>query len=96
MNSTNSNAKQEGWRQAALHLLAAVCGVVTAWMASFSLPMNTVPDWLGKGWGICIFGLMVSGGSGFWNSILSYVKATKDIQQSQVPQTKPLAPASAV
>ena len=39
-------------------------------------------------WGpIAGLGLMASGGSGFWNSVISWVKAVKDIKKSDVPNT---------
>lgn len=82
LNAPAGDAKQEGWRQAALHVLAAVAGIVTAWMAN-SVITGTIPgQWL-TGGGIIVIGLLASGGSGFWNSILSYVKATKDLQEAQ-------------
>lgn len=82
LNAPAGDAKQEGWRQAALHVLAAVAGIVTAWMAN-SVITGTIPGQWSTGGGIIVIGLLASGGSGFWNSILSYVKATKDLQEAQ-------------
>jgi hypothetical protein len=79
---------QEGWRQAALHLLAAAAGIATAMLANAAVA-NAVPPALAHPPGIVVIGLLASGGSGLWNSILSYMKAAKDIKETRVP-----APAS--
>jgi len=80
LNNQASDKTVEGIRQTILHLLAAACGFVTAWMAGATLT-GVVPGNWGPGTSYCIIGLLVSGGSGFWNSILSYAKASKDIQE---------------
>jgi hypothetical protein len=82
LNNENENSTLEGWRQALLHLLAAISGFVTAWLANASFA-NILPGGWNRWAGYCLIGLLVSGGSGFWNSILSYAKASKDIQESK-------------
>lgn len=84
LNLQGKSGNQEGWRQATLHLLAAVCGIVTAYLAN-SAVQGAIPAGWSTGGGICVIGLLASGGSGFWNSILSYAKAAKDIKEAQVP-----------
>jgi drug/metabolite transporter (DMT)-like permease len=82
LNNENQNPTLEGWRQAVLHLLAAFSGFVTAWMASATFA-NILPGSWNRWAGYSLIGLLVSGGSGFWNSILSYAKASKDVQESK-------------
>jgi drug/metabolite transporter (DMT)-like permease len=84
LNNTAKNPTMEGFRQATLHVLAAISGFVSAWMAGATMPGVIPTSWNTLG-GYVIIGLLVSGGSGFWNSILSYAKATKDIKEAQVP-----------
>ena len=82
LNLQRSPPKQEGWRQVCLHVLAVFAGIITAYLANAALQGIIPGAWSNVG-GICVIGLLVSGGSGFWNSILSYLKATKDIKESQ-------------
>jgi hypothetical protein len=82
LNTENKNPTQEGFRQAALHVLAAVAGILTALLASSAI-QGVVPAALATPPGIFVLGLLVSGGSGFWNSALSYIKAAKDIKEAQ-------------
>jgi drug/metabolite transporter (DMT)-like permease len=86
LNNTAKDSTLEGFRQVALHLLAAISGFVSAWMAGATMPGVLPSSWNNYG-GYVIIGFLVSGGSGFWNSILSYAKATKDIKEAQVPTT---------
>jgi hypothetical protein len=69
---------QEGVRKALLQLLAVASGIITADLASAAIPTGAgIPDdWTGK----LALGLLASGGSGFWNSILTYVTKAKDIK----------------
>jgi hypothetical protein len=85
LNIEKTDSTQEGLRQAALHILAAVAGIVTALLASSAI-QGVVPAALATPPGIIVLGLLVSGGSGFWNSALSYFKAAKDIKEAQVPK----------
>jgi hypothetical protein len=68
----------KGWRDAVLQMLAVAAGIITAWLASAAIPAGVgIPDgWTGK----LALGLLASGGSGFWNSILTYVNKAKDIK----------------
>lgn len=84
LNEEKKDAREEGRRQAVLHVLAAVAGIITALLAS-----SAIKDMVPAAWssmpGIFVLGLFASGGSGFWNSILTYVKAAKDLKEGQVP-----------
>jgi hypothetical protein len=68
----------EGRRRAVLQLLAVVAGIVTAFLASGIIPSElheaTTPL------ATIALGLLASGGSGFWNSILTYVGKVKDVK----------------
>jgi hypothetical protein len=84
LNQENKDPTKEGWRQAALHLLAAIAGIITTLLAAPAI-QGTLPVQLSTYPGILALGLLASGGSGFWNSILTYVGAAKDIKKAQVP-----------
>jgi len=74
---------EERIRQLFIHLLAVGAGILTAFLAQ-----SAIPALQGRvqGWGTYIaLGLLASGGSGFWNSILDYVKAAKDIKAGKTP-----------
>ena len=72
---------QESLRQAAIQLLAVAAGTLTAYLAKDLLPTAV----LGKGefTRFLLLGIMISGGSGFWNSILSYLVKIKDIKKAK-------------
>ncbi len=72
------NVKEEGKRRSAVQILAVVSGIVTAFMAKDYLPVVVVEQT--NVLNIIGLGLLASGGSGFWNSILTYVTKVKDIK----------------
>lgn len=80
LNNTNKDAKKEGWRRVILHVLAAVSGIVTALLAQ-----QWVGDAFPDGWNtpvaLLAIGLLISGGSGFWNVILSYLLQVKNLKK---------------
>jgi preprotein translocase subunit SecD len=79
LNQQRPKSVQEGWRKAALQLLAVGAGITTAWLAS-----PVVPDFIPHGFiGNLALGLLASGGSGFWNSILTYVTKAKDLKAAE-------------
>ena len=67
LNNKAKDPTMEGFRQVVLHLLAAISGFVSAWMAGATMPGVLPASWNTYG-GYVIIGLLVSGGSGFWNS----------------------------
>jgi hypothetical protein len=86
LNKENPDPKGEGRRQAMLHILAVVAGIVTAWLASTTPAVKSVfPDtplaWI-------VVGLLASGGSGFWNSIQGYVNKAKDVKTAEAEDKK--------
>jgi len=86
LNEQSPDPKAEGRRRAALLLLAIVAGVVTAFVAGQAFPdsVHIPPGPLGK----ITLGLLASGGSGFWNSILTYVNKAKDVKGLQADEKR--------
>jgi hypothetical protein len=81
LNQPRRKTAEEGWRKAALQILAVIAGITTAWLASAAIPKGVgIPDdWTGT----LALGLLASGGSGFWNSILTYVTKAKDLKAAE-------------
>ena len=74
----NSPTK-EGWRKASLQLLAVAAGILTA-----SLSKDAIPDFVSAQFSdgkvsYLALGLLASGGSGLWNSILNYAAGLKGV-----------------
>jgi len=80
LNQSQDDPKKEGWRRSIVQALGVVSGIVTsllAWPAISGIvhgPWNTFPV-------VIALGLLASGGSGFWNTILSYLLQVKDIKE---------------
>lgn len=85
LNKENDDAIKEGWRRAALHILAVVAGIVTALLARPIIPadVSTPSDA-----GILALGFLASGGAAFWNSVLTYLLKIKDIKELKVKEKK--------
>ncbi len=71
--------RKESMRKAMLQILAVIAGIVTVFLANPLIPREIhqasgVLEIIGMG-------LLVSGGSGFWNSVLTYVTKVKDIKK---------------
>lgn len=86
LNCESKNATNEGWRKAALQVLAVIAGVFTAWASSPYIPSEIAKPT--ESWHIIGLGLLASGGSGFWNSIATYVLKLKDLKEAQVKSVK--------
>ena len=82
LDQVNTDPKQEGRRRATLHILALLAGLITAVLARDLLPAKTAVD-------VAAYGLLASGGSSFWNSILTYVLKIKDLKGAQADAAKP-------
>jgi hypothetical protein len=81
LDKKNDDATKEGWRRAILQSLAVGSGILTALLGSDYLPEGvTKPTEL---WQILGLGLLASGGSGFWNSILDYFSGLKDLKNAE-------------
>ncbi len=87
LNLENKDPRKEGLRRALLQTLAAVSGVITALLAAPGLRGVLSEAWTGS-WGLIALGLLASGGSGFWNGVLSYVKEAKDLKKQEVIERK--------
>lgn len=85
LNQENSDPRKEGWRKAAIQLLAVGAGITTALLAYPAL--GTVFKEPGAGT-VLALGLLASGGSGFWNGILAYLKNVKDIKKGEVQRLR--------
>ena len=82
LNQKKEDTREEGWRKSILQALAVIAGIVTAILAEPAIggivtgPWNTFT-------GIIALGLLASGGSGLWNSVLTYLLKVKDIKSAQ-------------
>ncbi|MBE0643212.1 MAG: hypothetical protein IH600_03965 [Bacteroidetes bacterium] len=78
LSSKAGSESLENWRRVALQLLAVAAGMLTAHLA-----MPAVTDLVPAAWqtlpGIVALGLLASGGSSLWNSVLDYASAVKSI-----------------
>jgi drug/metabolite transporter (DMT)-like permease len=83
LNQENSDPKKEGRRKAALQVLAVLSGIVTALLAGPAIRGILSESWCTLS-GLIALGLLASGGSGFWNAILTYVKLVKDIKEKSL------------
>lgn len=85
LNVQKADENQEARRKVAIHILAVVAGVVTTLLARLT---GSLPADLPAGWntpvGTLAIGFLVSGGSGLWNGILSYVLQIKDLKKIEV------------
>lgn len=83
LNKANVDPVQEGFRKSALQLLAVGSGIVTAYLASpvLTQSLSGISD---RCIVILSIGLLASGGSAFWNAILSYLLQVKDLKKQEV------------
>jgi len=79
LNQERRKPAEEGWRKAALQIIAVFAGITTAWLAGPAVPDFLPHDFTGN----LALGLLASGGSGFWNSILTYVTKAKDVKAAE-------------
>ncbi len=74
-------SNSERWRRVLLQLLSVVAGVGTALLAQPAIK-DVLPGLAENWWGILSLGLLASGGSGFWNAVLTYVLNVKDMKEA--------------
>jgi hypothetical protein len=79
LNKQEPDPKAEGRRRSYLQILAVFSGVLTAFLARDYMPLEIAKPT--ESWSILGLGLLASGGSGFWNSVLTYVTKAKDIKK---------------
>ncbi|MFN0181169.1 MAG: hypothetical protein ACKVZ0_20375 [Gemmatimonadales bacterium] len=86
LDQSRETAALEGKRRAKLQLLAAVGGILISYLA---WPVSSQVITSGPGsLTIIALGLLASGGSGFWNALLTSVVHIKDLKALDVKQTK--------
>jgi len=78
---------KERRRQSTLQTLAVAAGIATAFLAKPAFPTADLLL-LDSPWSVLALGLLASGGSGFWNAILSYVLQLKNLKKEQVQETR--------
>jgi hypothetical protein len=87
LDKEKEDPKVEARRRATLQVLAAVAGIlvsVLAWPVTKTLlPATSNPTST-----VIAFGLLASGGSGFWNSILGYVMSVKALKSADAATAK--------
>jgi hypothetical protein len=74
--------KHESFRRVLLHVLAVIAGVVTAALSAPYLP-QTLTGPASGGVSLLGLGLLASGGSGFWNSVLAYMSSLKNLKKAE-------------
>lgn len=82
LSQPRGNEKEECWRNTALRLLAVIGGYVTVYLAHDQLGDAVKTIWDKGAEGQILLGLLASGGSGFWNAVLKYVGAIKDLRKT--------------
>ncbi len=83
LNEEKQNPVSEGRRKSALQLLAVSAGIVTAFLAQPILA-DSLSNMNNQGLKILSVGLLASGGSAFWNAILSYMLQVKNLKKQEV------------
>ena len=96
LDAKNDNPVMEGRRRSVLHGLAIIAGIATAYIARFSMG-GVLPDSLvvtegGQEavslMGVVGLGVLASGGSGLWNSVLGYANKVKEIKRLQADESR--------
>lgn len=87
LSTEQPDAQQERWRHAVIQVLSIVAGLATAYLANIGKVLPANFNWV-------LFGLLASGGSAFWTSVLGYVNNVKDIKKSVALDTKVQAAAN--
>jgi drug/metabolite transporter (DMT)-like permease len=82
LSKRQEDATKEGRRAAILQIIAVLSGILTAFLA-MPASKGVLPGTLTSLPGILALGLLASGGSGFWNAILSYLLQIKNLKKSE-------------
>ena len=84
LNQRSDNPRTEAWRKAALQLLA-VLGAIGISALAWPIIAQVLPGQTqSKLVSVIALGLLASGGSGFWNSMLTYVTKLKDLKRVEL------------
>ncbi len=84
LNNQTSDAQKERWRKICLQLLAMVAGIITAFLANTWIQSALPAEWTKNYAMILMLGLLASGGSGFWNSLLNYLLQLKNLKKAEI------------
>lgn len=76
LGAKSADPARENWRRSAVQCLAVVCGIAVVRLARSAIPEGVFDAH--TAWGTVALGLLASGGSGFWNSVLAYVAKAKE------------------
>jgi len=79
LDKKHDDERMERWRKATLQVLAVGAGIGTTLLARPAIPADLLPD-SGGVFPLLALGFLASGGSGLWNSVLTYVLKVKDIK----------------
>jgi hypothetical protein len=82
-----ANDQMEALRSGILQSLAVLSGILTTWLASPLLPSDMSASAMNPTT-IIGLGLLASGGSGFWNAILTYMTKIKDMKTMESKEMK--------
>ena len=86
LDQPNQDPRAEGRRRALLQGLAVVAGILTCFVARPMIPIDVFDATTTSG--VVALGLLASGGSGFWNSILGIASGAKALKQAQASVQK--------
>lgn len=79
----------ESRRKLILHLLAVVAGCVSAWLAWPVAKDILSQAAIAHQWSVILaLGALASGGSGFWNTILTYLLNLKNLKRAELVQVE--------
>lgn len=80
-----ADAKEEAHRKMKLQFIGFVAGIITVLLAQEMLKDMLPQPIYGRNWWLAVVGLgfLASGGSGFWNGILGYVREVKDLKKAE-------------
>jgi hypothetical protein len=100
LDEAHENPREEGFRRAALHALAALSGIIISWLAwpivaqvLTPIPDNAIGPRIST---VFALGLLASGGSGFWNSMLTYVESLKELKRADAQEREAQLKAAAI
>jgi hypothetical protein len=80
LNQSSSIPRIEARRTLSLHVIAVFAGIVTTLLARQTLG-DAIPMSFQSPAGLVGLGLLASGGSGFWNSLSTYVLQAKNVKE---------------
>jgi len=82
LDQPKEDPRQESRRRSYLQIMAVIGGVITAYLSRDALP--TEIPFFQHDFGLVCLGLLASGGSGFWNAILTYTAQAKELKKTAV------------